>query len=210
MFFMNNFLYTLLGISISCLAMEMGLIKQGSCGKLILSLFKGAKNVLAFIGEIFLEELSGSPLPDKVIDESLLLTNQEALHLVDVLEGSPYDTIKLTDYHVNNGIATFHFDAVGLAPKYKDCRCDQVTQIVSYKVLHYYMKTRNTQPFVYIQSISKVHVRFSIPLSVSAKKFLEEQLAKRELPVSSSKKETLTETVTISEKESKDINDSRL
>ena len=72
------------------------------------------------------------------------------------------------------------------------------------------MKTRNTQPFVYIQSISKVHVRFSIPLSVSAKKFLEEQLAKRELPVSSSKKETLTETVTISEKESKDINDSRL
>lgn len=81
MFFMNNFLYTLLGISISCLAMEMGLIKQGSCGKLMLYLFKGAKNILAFIGEIFLEELSGSPLPDKVIDESLLLTNLSLIHI---------------------------------------------------------------------------------------------------------------------------------
>lgn len=115
-------------------------------------------------------------LTDQTADMTYMLTDREALDLVDTLKDQPYDVPALASYIPNaNGISWIDVKAVGLVGRYKDVTYEQIATICRNVIENYFMKTRGCQVAVYIRVASPTRLYFAVPLSEAGKRFLDRQ-----------------------------------
>lgn len=133
----------------------------------------GIKRVVTLGLDWIHEEATGQAASAKIINPSLLLTNNEALQLTQSFDRHPYDTPVLVSYVPNvNGISWYDIQAVGLIQKYASLTHAGIRQIAEHIIQTYYMNTRNTQIILYIRIATPTRLYFAVPLSAQGNAFL--------------------------------------
>lgn len=136
----------------------------------------GIKKVLTFVFEFVYEDVLGKILPDKLVNPSLVCSNDEVLQLVEKLSNHPYDTPVLTSYIPNvNGIDWYDFAAVGLVPRYKNLSNREISKIADHIIQTFFMETRNCKVPLFIKVAAPTRLYFAVALSENGRKFLEKQ-----------------------------------
>ncbi len=131
---------------------------------------------LISLAKFIYKKAAGKLLTDQTVDMTYMLTDQEALDLVDSFKDHPYATPALASYGPNvNGISWIDIKAVGLAGRYKEITYEQIVTICRNVIETYFMKTRGCQAAVYIRVASPKRLYFAVPLSEAGKHFLDRQ-----------------------------------
>lgn len=134
---------------------------------------EGIKKAITFGLDWICEEATGQASSDKLINPSLLLTNNEALELTQRFDGHPYDTPVLVNYTPNlNGISWYEIQAINLISKYASLDNSGIAKIAEHIIQTYFMQSRNTQIAIYIRVATPKRLYFAIPLSVQGNSFL--------------------------------------
>ncbi len=118
------------------------------------------------------EELTGKTDSDKVLNQTLILSNKEVIDLIDRYK-AVFEFPKLCQYFIDsNGIMHIDMSTVALVSKYKDISASTLREIICNITQEHFHKIREYTVDVYIPIATESHVLITIPLSEYAKKVI--------------------------------------
>ena len=120
-------------------------------------------------------EETGHTNPEKIVNQSLGLTNDELNDLKHLLGKQVFEFPVLENYSVMNDCLFFSFTAVGLKEKYRDIERGQFNKLIEHAVQSYYLDTRQQKVIVRVFVATPTRIQFAIPLSVVGLKYLDSQ-----------------------------------
>lgn len=126
---------------------------------------------------VFYEESTGKTSPQKVVNTSLYLVNEDITQLLKMLDNTPYIVPTLANCTHSNGVLWVDIRAVKLATKYEDLEQQQLSQMVFHIIQNFYMQTRGFSVRLFIRIATTTRCYFAIPLSEEGYQFLEKQQA---------------------------------
>lgn len=143
-----------------------------------------------------------------IVNNGLILTNDEVIQLVKLLENHPYESPSLLSYVINpNGYCEIDVQAVGLTNKYENEPNKKIAKISVTRVRNYYIETRFSSPYISAQATSPVHLHIAIALSGSGQKHLQslegQKIPDSNLDVTLDLKEEIPEETADSESENR-------
>lgn len=121
------------------------------------------------------EELTGQPAPDKIQDDNLILSNQEVVKLIRSFSGNPFEEPTLINYRKSKwGALEIDMCAMGFVEKYKNICRKELERKMEYQVRMFYLESRERIVRPIFTVVSPERLTMLIPLSVEAKKIIEE------------------------------------
>lgn len=136
----------------------------------------GVIKIVSFPFKLLYEELVKKPALIASFNPALILTNEEAITMVQRLNRHPYDTPVLVTYISNQaGISWYDISSCGLISIYKDISRSDLIKLCTHVICQYFLETRNIMPLVYVKVASPNRLYFAIPLSNEGKAFLDKQ-----------------------------------
>lgn len=127
------------------------------------------------LSEQVLEELTGQPSPDKIQDDNLILSNQEVVKLIRSFSGNPFEEPTLINYRKSKwGALEIDMCAMGFVEKYKNICRKELERKMEYQVRMFYLESRERVVRPIFTVVSPERLTMLIPLSVEAKKIIEE------------------------------------
>lgn len=159
------------GISLSCASIADAIVG------LFHFLSKISRPLCRFLYEAIYEGWTGHDLPEKLIKTELMLSNAEALELVQKFKNSPYIVPSLFNYIRNvQGVLSLDIKAVGLALRYQSFGRKDICDMAENIIQNFYMESRETSVRIFIKVASPTRLYFAIPLNMEAEKYLEKQV----------------------------------
>lgn len=120
-------------------------------------------------------EETGHTNPEKIVNQSLGLTNDELNDMKHLLGKQVFEIPVLENYSAMNDCLFFSFTAVGLKEKYRDIEREQFNKLIEHAVQSYYLDTRQQKVIVKVFVATPTRVQFAIPLSGQGLKYLNSQ-----------------------------------
>lgn len=134
------------------------------------------------LSEQVLEELTGQPSPDKIQDDNLILSNQEVVKLIRSFSGNPFEEPTLIGYRKSKwGALEIDMCAMGFVEKYKNICRKELERKMEYQVRMFYLESRERVVRPIFTVVSPERLTMLIPLSVEAKKIIEESEKRKKL-----------------------------
>lgn len=136
----------------------------------------GIKKAVTYIFEMFYEELSGKRPVEQMIQNIRILDGEEIKEFLYQFEGHPYDTPTYQEPpSICQDICWYDIGAVGLISRYQDIENTQIRKIVTHVIQNYFMEKRGIHVPIFIRIATPTRLYLAIPLSESARKFLQKQ-----------------------------------
>ena len=117
---------------------------------------------------------TGKTSSKDIIKNNLSLTNQEVIELVK-RSSCVYEFPTLIKFNILINYINIEFTAIGLVDKYKECSCNVLREIIKNIVQTYYHEIRGSGIDVFVSVATANRVCIEIPLSESAREYLEKK-----------------------------------
>lgn len=129
-----------------------------------------------WLAEFAYEKTTGKPVPRKIENSSLMLSNEELSELIRRLKSDLYELPTRGELpFTKNGIACYEISAKGLIPRLKDAGNEEIADIAYRIIEDYYMESRAIIPYICIRVATPKRLIFEIPLSEDGIAFLNQQ-----------------------------------
>lgn len=138
-------------------------------------LLKGIKKVGSALFWWVKENTTGEVKPERIINQSLPLTDEDLNALKHRLGKTFLETPVFEAYSQSNDCIFISFTAVGLKEKYQSVETEQLLKLVEHCVKSYYQDTRQQNVFVKVLVAAPTRIQFAIPLSGLGLKYLNSQ-----------------------------------
>lgn len=134
---------------------------------------EGITCVLTYGAELIFEEITGEPSPYKIVDSSLILTNDEVMLIVHKLTNHPFDTPTLVSYRQDsNKILWVNIESIGLVSTYRELSNEDISKMAQHIIQNFFLETRKFHANLTIKIASPQRLYLAIPLTQEAQRFL--------------------------------------
>ena len=114
--------------------------------------------------------------PDKVVNNSLILWDEEVLDIVKRLDKNPYISPHPINYIANDcGVMRLKIGALGLYGPYKCLADEEIARMVQILIKNYYLESRSFAPLIVVTMATPTNVEFEVALSEDGAKRLSHQ-----------------------------------
>ena len=170
------------------LSARLRVFNTNSMDETVKELWKGFKKLVGvtarFSGKavsasakVIYEEATGKCLPNDIVNAALILTNDEVMRFIGLLDDRLYEIPYVINYTPNsNAVLWLDIQAIGLHEKYKTITGEEIKKLAMNLLQRFYQEIRNFSVNAVILAATPQRLYLAIPLSVNGQKYLEKMV----------------------------------